>query len=410
MDIVVATLREALGILKPAVPRKPTLAILKNILVKDGLVMATDMESMVSVNLPEATETFLLPYEDVLKTLQYVPGHEYLKMEAKGRNILLSWSDGNATFPTGDPEDYPAIPDLEVKTETALDGDALIPALRSVLPYTATETARPVLNGVTVIFGKPVEVAAGDGYRMAHIVLPIEFLGDYVTVLPAGSVTTLIHVYEKTPRTPPRGECLIPIVMAKKQIQVALDGKRGLRVIFGQTASVIIKLLEGSPPDWLKVIPKEAPILQVRLFASEFALAVHRVSNIARQGEGIVRLEFQDSSAKISAKSEGHEVSANISVLEAIGTPSRFGINVEYLTAYLKDKDSIVTMSWTGKMAPVALDHSKNPKVLIMPMVVADWTKEDHIDQSSPPATETSAETSSGPEKAKRSKRGRGKK
>jgi len=39
MEIRVATLREVLGILKPAVPRKPTLTILNNVLVKDGQLM-----------------------------------------------------------------------------------------------------------------------------------------------------------------------------------------------------------------------------------------------------------------------------------------------------------------------------------------------------------------------------------
>lgn len=368
MEIQVARLREVLGILKPAVPRRPTLTILSNVMVKEGQAIATDLDSMVILSLPEANEPFLFPYTDVLKMLQYVPGHEYLTMLAKRGKLTLSWSEGSATFPTSNIDEFPSIPDFEIKTEAAIDGDTFMPALQSVLPYTATGTERPVLNGVTVIFGGPIEVAAGDGFRMAHVVLPLQFPGNHITIIPSDAVSTLMHVWEKTPRTPPRADALMPIIMAKRQIQVALDGERGLRMVFGPTATVIVKLVEGNPPTWLKLIPKEEPILQVKLFAREFETAVRRVSNVANQGIGIVRLQFTDGAATVSAKHDGHSVSANIAVLDAEGTPNRVALNVGYLIDYLKNKDGIVSMAWTGGTAPVAFQHSKSPKVLIMPM------------------------------------------
>ena len=383
MEIRVATLRGVLGILKPAVPHKTNLEILKNVLVKDGQVMATDMDSMVIINVPEADETFLLPYADVLKMIQYVPGHDYLKMSAKRGKLSLSWPDGNATFPCQNVEEFPPIPEFEVKAEATLDGDTFIPALNSALPYVATGGDRPVLNGVTVVFGEPIEVAAGDGFRLAHIVLPLRFPEEHVTILPSGAVSTLMHVWEKTPRTPPRGDSLVPIVMSKRQIQIALDGKRGLRAVCGSTASVIIKLVQGEPPVWLKLIPKDEPVLQVQLFAREFDTAVRRVSNVAHQGSGVVRLQFNDDAATVSAKAGVHEVSANISVLEAKGTPNCVGLNIRYLTDYLRDKDGILTLSWTGNTAPVSFQHGKSPKVLIMPMEV-EWGGKQPAAQAEP--------------------------
>ena len=385
MEIQVAQLREALGILKPAVPRKPTLDILKNVLVKEGQVVATDLASMVILSLPEADESFLLPYPDVLKMLQYVPGHEYLKMHTKRGKLTLSWSEGSATYPTQALEEFPSIPDFEVKDEADIDGDTFIPALLSALPYIATGTDRPVLNGVTVLFGSPIEVSAGDGFRMAHIVLPLQFPGEQATVIPSGAVSTLIYVMEKTPRPPPQGDTLVPIVMAKRHIRVALDGKRGLRVVFGPTASVIVKLVEGSPPAWLKLIPKEEPVLKVQLFAREFETAVRRVSNVAHQNKGIVRLQFQDGTATVSARADGQEVAAKITVLDMKGEPNRLALNANYLIEYLRNKDGIVSMSWTGDTAPAAFQHSKSPKVLIMPML-AEWGDE-------PPVAQAESET-----------------
>ena len=372
MKIRVEQLRNILGIVKPAVPRKPTLDILTNVLVKDGQLMATDLDSMVIVDMPEADEPFLLPYAEVLKMIKYVLGNEYLEIHAKRGKLTLSWSAGEATYPMKDFKDFPPIPDFKVKDEADIDGDTFIPALNSALPYAATGTDRPVLNGVTVQFGGPIEISAGDGFRMAHIILPAEFPAEYTTVIPAGAITTLVHVMAKTPRTPPQGEALVDILMAKMQLRVALDGKRGMRVGFGPSVTVIVKLVDGSPPAWLKLIPKDEPILKAQFLAREMETAVRRVSDVAHQNNGIVRLLFQDGAGTVSAQADGREVSAKISVLDLQGAPNRLALNVGYLTEYLKDKEGIVTLSWTGGSAPISFQHSKSPKVIIMPMYV-EW-------------------------------------
>ena len=399
MEIQVARLRETLGILKPAVPRNPSLEILKNVLVKDGQLMATNLDSMVIINMPEADQSFLLPYMEVVEMLSYVPGHEYLNIQAKRGKMTLSCSGSHATYPTKDLEEFPAIPEFEVKDEADVDGDTFIPALSAALPYVATGTDRPVLNGVTVQFGGPIEVSAGDGFRMAHIVLPLQFPAEYTTILPANAVSTLVHVMDKTPRTPPMGDALIPIVLAKRQLQVALDGKRGLRVGFSPTVSVIIKLVEGTPPAWLKLIPKDEPIFTAQLFARELETAVRRVRDVARQNSGIVRMEFNDNNATVSAKADSREVSANISVLASQGAPNRFALNVKYLIEYLKGKENIVSLAWTGGKAPVSLHHTKSPKVLIMPME-AKWDKDLLAAQ-----TETPTEDGSKPKKQPKGKK-----
>lgn len=406
MEIQVTRLREILGILKPAVPRKTALDVLKNVLVKEGQVVATDLDSMVILAVPEADESFLLPYSDVLKMLQYVPGHEYLTLHAKRGKLTLTWSDGEATYPTSNVGDFPDIPDFEAKVQADIDGDTFIAALTSALPYVATDSSRPVLNGVTVLLGEPIEVNAGDGFRMAHIVLPLLFPGEHIIILPPDAVRTLVHVMDKTPRPPPQGDALVPLMLAKRQIGVALDEKSGLKIVFGPTASVIVKLVEGNPPAWLKLIPKDKPVLEAQLFARELETAARRVSSVAHQNNGIVRLQFIDGSATVSAKADGQEVSAKISVLDLQGAPNRFALNIDYLTEYLRNKDSIVSLSWTGGMSPIVLHHSKSPKVLIMPMT-AEWGDELPVSQAEPEAAPEAAPeaTTSKPQKQRGKKK-----
>jgi len=417
VEIRVEQLRNILDIVKPTVPRKTKLPILKNALVKDGKLMATDLESMVIIDVPEVDEAFLLPYAEVLKMLKYVPGYEKLQVHPKNGNLELSWSEGEATYPMDKVKNFPVIPDFEVKDEADIDGDIFIPALASALPYAATESTRPVLNGVTVQFGGPIEIGAGDGYRMANIVLPAQFPTEYTAILPSAAVTTLVHVMAKTPRTPPQGQVLTDIILAKRQIRVALDGKKGLRVAFAPNVSVIVKLIEGSPPAWFKLAPKDEPILKVQFFARDLETAVRRVSDVAHQNKGIVRLQFQDGTGKVSARTDDREVAAKIPLMDMQGEPNRLALNVGYLTEYLKDKEGIVTMSWTGGKTPASFHHSKGPKVLIMPMQ-ANWDEKKSSDKAELEAVaeapaETTAEAPAGaaPEaKTSKPKRQRAKK
>jgi len=372
MDIQVARFREVLGLLKPVIPRNPTLKVLTHVLIKDGKAVGTDMDTMVIVQVPEADIECLFPYTDVVKMLQYVQGLEYLHIEPRNGKVTMSWSDGSSTFSAGDPLDFPSLPEFVPTVEADIDIDTLIPAMYEALAFAATETSRPVLQGVTLVMGDEVAVAAGDGYRMAHKVLPLSFPQESINVVPAGSVNALKLLWDKTPRTPPASDSLIPIIVAKKQASVALDGKTGLRFVFGDSTTAIVKLVDGSPPDWLKLMPKKEPVLKASVMGSQLELAARRVLSVAMMGKKIVRLVFNDDSVTVSAKYDDQEIESTIEVLVSKGAPNKVGLDVSYLLEYLKGKEGLVTLSWESRGTPLLFNHQNTPTVLIMPMNV-DW-------------------------------------
>lgn len=372
MDIQVARFREVLGLLKPVIPRKTTLPVLTHVLLKDGKAVATDMDTMVIVQVPEADIDCLIPYLDVVNMIQYIQGLEYLHIETKKGMVTLSWTDGKSTFLTKDVEDFPSLPDFVPAVEALIDIDTLIPAMTEALAFAAKEVDRPVLNGITIVMGETVAVAAGDGFQMAYKELPLSFPQESTFVVPSSSVAALKVLWEKTPRTPPTSDALIPVIMAKKEAMIALDEKRGLRFVFGDSTTAIVKLLDGSPPAWIKLIPKEDPVLQVSLMGSQLELAVRRVLKLAMEGSKAVRMQFNDGALTISAKHEGQEGESTVKVLASQGDPNKVGLNATFLLDYLKGKEGIVTISWGNDAAPIAFKHQKSPTVLIMPMKV-DW-------------------------------------
>jgi DNA polymerase III sliding clamp (beta) subunit (PCNA family) len=394
LEIKVSKLREVMDLMKPVVPKKPTVKSVACLSLGNGKAVATDLETMVIANLPEAKEPMLLPYASIAEMLKYVPGNETLKVEEKSKKIYLSWNGGNASYPTEDPMDFPIMPELPVRADGLVDGDILVAAMLAALPYTATDTTRPVLSGVTLVLGTPIEVAAGDGFRMSHQVLGLSFPLEEKIIVPAHGVAILDHVFAKTPRTPPTtADSLIKVVTAKRQLRVALIGDNKLRLDFGTTASVVINLIVGKPPEWLALIPKGEPVLQSQIFSPQLEAAAKRVRTIAKDGSDIVRLEFTEGKLKVSARGDDQEISATMDTLHTHGEPGRTALNQKYLLGYLSGKQGIVIFSKYTDTGPVVFEYQKSPRVLIMPMAV-QWSDEAPPAEKAEPPAEATNETS----------------
>jgi DNA polymerase III sliding clamp (beta) subunit (PCNA family) len=376
MEIRVTKLQEAVDLVKPAVPKKPTLKVASYLRLGEGKVIATDLETMIIANLLEAKEPMLLPYFSIAETLKYIPGSNTLKVELKGKMIFLSWNGGSASYPTEDVADYPVLPEMTARAEGLVDGDTLIAAMVAALPYVATDTTRPVLSGITLVLGTPIEIAAGDGFRMSHQVLGLSFPLEEKIIIPAHAVAILSHVFWKTPRTPPpTAGSLVQVVTAKRQLRMSVIGDNKLRLDFGTSASVVMNLIMGKPPEWLALIPKGEPILQSQLFAPQLEAAVKRVRDIARDGSGIVRMEFADGKLKVSARGEDQEISSTIDTILTHWEPGRTAINQSYLLDFVSGKQGIVSVSKYTDVGPVVFEYQKSHRVLIMPMAV-QWSDE----------------------------------
>jgi DNA polymerase III sliding clamp (beta) subunit (PCNA family) len=345
----------------------------------------------------------LLPYSSIAEMLKYVPGSDILKVELKGKMVFLSWSNGSASYPTEDFADFPILPELNARAEGLIDGDILIPAMLAALPYTAEDNTRPVLSGVTVVLGTPIEIAAGDGFRMCHKALGLSFPLEEKIIIPRQGVAMLDHVFAKTPRTPPAtAASLVKVVTAKRQLRMSIIGENKLRLDFGTSASVVINLIAGKPPEWLALIPKGEPMLQSQIFAPQLEAAVKRVRIIAKEGNDAVRMEFADGKLKVSAKGGDQEISTTIDTVHTQGDATRIAINQKYVLGYVSGKQGIITFSKYTESGPAVFEDQRSPRMIVMPMVVT-WGDEPVITKEEPeaaaadetPDTETTEESES---------------
>jgi DNA polymerase III sliding clamp (beta) subunit (PCNA family) len=370
MQIRVERLREALDLLKPAVSgKKAALPITQNVLLKDGSMMATNLEIWVTLDMPEAEEACLIPHKAVSELLKHVPGSELLTITVKRRALDLSWDGGGATYDVDQPDDYPPVPEVQVTAEGNLDGDRLVKALAEAIPYCSTDEKRPVLCGVTLFLGKQVAVGASDGYRMTYQELPLGFPSEETAIIPSHIVKVLDHLWGKAPSLPPLASSLIEQVTARRQLSLALGNGR-LKITFGRV-TVFAQLIQGTPPSYVELFPKEAEVVsQAHIFAPEFEHAVQRVKDIARDTKDIIRLTWNEAALTMAAMSEDKGKVETKVPLVGEGTPGKVALNVSYLLDYLRSKQGVITIGVKDEQSPVLLRHSSSPLVLIMPMVV----------------------------------------
>jgi DNA polymerase III sliding clamp (beta) subunit (PCNA family) len=394
VEIQTTKLLELMALMKPVISKKTKLEIAKYIRVGEGKAIATDLETMVITDLSEAKEPMLLPFSDLSDVLKYIPSGK-LQLEVDHKTLSLVWENGSATYPTMDAAEYPVLPEMETVGQGSLNGDLLIPAIESALPYAADDDTRPVLAGVTVILNNPVAVAAGDGFRMSHQPLNMSFPSEEIIILPRHSAYLLGYVFTKTPRTPPSdADNLISVVTAKKRVYVTLlkkDDSRKARFDFGST-SVVVNLVAGSSPDFVKLIPEGDPIMQSQVFAPQLEAMVNRAKAVAKDGSNAVRLEFADGKLNVSAYGGGREIKAAMDVLVTQGEPYRFGISYPYLLEFLKDKKGIISIAQYTDTGPVVFEYGSPQRILIMPMAIK-WDEKPGMDDKTEDIKEEVEET-----------------
>jgi len=366
----VGALRNAMQLLSPVVPKKPTIKALSNVLLQDGRLMATNMEVAVAIDIPEAEGSCLLPISSVLGLIKYVPSHELLTIEQGGTQLKLSWNGGSASYTTDKIEDYPQLPEVKKDVVCTVEGDILVTALSEMTTYCATDTQRPVLAGVALTMGDSVDLAAGDGYRAACKTLRITIPpGEDIkaVIIPAATIGLLQTLWEKGPRAVGKADSLVEMLTSKGKLDLAF-GKNHFSVRFGSVV-MVSQLIGGTAVDFKKLIPQDPP-MEIRIFAPDLELAINRVKKAA--GSNIVRLAWQEGSMEVSAINSDND-KINVSMpIHGNGDSGRVAIDLNYLLAYLKGKTGLVTMGVKDESSVVTFRYPSSPDVAMMPMK-AQW-------------------------------------
>ena len=358
---------------RTAVVKEPAWPILHNILLQDGQAIATDLELGVMVDLPEVVGQYLLPFKQVSKLLAYVPGNDEVTIEMLGKNVSLKWPDGSASFEADDPKDYPVIPQIKPVIKHEISADLVVPNLVTMLDYCAESAERPTLSGVSLFLGDQLEIAAGDGFRMAYKTLPASLPpgdGLKTVILPAKAIDILEHLWRKAPRPVPNDgsiQSVVDMVTNKGLMQVEISPIL-FKAQFG-IVTLLCKTIQGTPPNFKALIPTTAEQNEFQLMAPDLERALGSLAISAKEGIGAVRMIWDAGKLKLSAEGGADNVETTIPV-HTLNGGGRIAIHIKYLREYIKGKTGLLTVKVTTPTAPVVFRYSQAPLVAMMPMQV----------------------------------------
>ena len=372
MQVQVEKLRQALRLLEPVVPSKPTLPILKYVWLGEGKAVATDLEAAITISgLGAPTDVPLcLPYDTLVKLLASVPGHLVATITPDSKRATITAGQTEASLATMPSLDYPPIPNPTPTHVAAVDGDALVRALATVLPYAAgKDDKRPVLETVCLTPGETPEAATADGFRLAWEPLLVKLPGEKNLLIPTGAVRALANLWRHAPKPPELEGVATPAQIATAKRLVRLEYTADvLRVSFGEV-SLLTKLVQGTFPDYRQLIPQGG--MEVEFDASDLLRACKGMVRVAKEGSGIFRLSWGNGYLKVEARAEDvGTLSATIPA--ACGGEGRIAFNAGYLMEYLKGKEGMVSFAWTSSQAPCRFSYRGVSNLALMPMFVKD--------------------------------------
>jgi DNA polymerase-3 subunit beta len=366
-------LAKGLSIVGRAVAARSTLPITANVLIAtdEGRIKlaATNLEialsSWIGAQVEEAG-SITVPARLLIDFVNSLPNEKIeLTLAPRSRTLKLICARNQATMAGIDADDFPPIPSVEDGGSVQLDPQELRLAITQAAIAAATDDSRPVLTGVDLkIDGNEVTLAAADGFRLSvrRLQLDKPVKEPVEVIVPARALVELNRLLPD--ETDP--------------VELTFNATRTQALFRLKNAELVAQLIQGTFPNYAQLIPDEHTS-RVVIDAAEFLRETRIASIFARDGSGIVRLQFQPGEDVapgrmiISARAE--EVGDNMGELDATieGEPDKIAFNGRYLQDFLQVVEAgrvVLEMngaSRQGVLRPVGDERFVH---VLMPMVV----------------------------------------
>ena len=288
-------------------------------------------------------------------------GSEVVMSIEEGENeIILKCGRSKFNLSTLRTDDFPVISDNDLSTNFVLSADELIRVIDKTKFAVSNEETRYYLNGIFLHVpnsdNQKLRAVATDGHRLAQAEIPI-----------------------------PEGASNMPgIILPRKavgEIRKLTDGTDGIiKVIISNTKAQFVfpnsilttKLIDGSFPDYQRVIPKEN-LNKLLVSNQEFSKAIDRVSTVSLEKSRAVKLSLNNNLLSLNVNShdlgnasEDLEIDYNYDNLE-IGFNSKYLLDI---TSQIQGKEIQILLSDSASPALITDPDQDGVIFVLMPMRV----------------------------------------
>ncbi len=367
-----STLSSKLSILSKVIMSKNSMPILEGFLfdVKDGqlTLTASDSENVMrsTCELAESdgNGSFVVSSNTILDAMRELPEQPLVfEVDTIQYTVKVYYQNGMYNFTAQNAEEYPQTQPLpnDVTTIT-FDSGKLLANINRTLFATATETLRPVMNGIYFdITPEYTAIVASDGCKLVR--------NRCFTVK---NETPAAFILPKKPAT------LLKNVLSKDGGDVIIQFNDRNAVINFADGVLICRLIEGRYPNYNSVIPKENPN-HLRIDRKTFISALRRVMPFASESSELVKFKVDATQVELSSEDIDFSTSAKEDLIcDYDGIPMAIGFKGPALTEILNSIDSddviieLADPSRAGVVVPADQPDQEEVLMLIMPTLLND--------------------------------------
>lgn len=362
-SILRENLLKPLQLVQSVVEKRQTALILGNVLLDlEGNLLrlsATDLEMEMTVTVPgvsgERDGRATVSARKLMDICRASSEGALVRAQIDGDRIAISSGRAKFFLATLPASDFPVMPLVRLDGKVSTSQTSLRALVAGTYFAMAQQDVRYYLNGTLLEFGTDsIRLVATDGHRLS--------VGE-IQRSETGSFTRSVIVPRKT------------VIELQKLLDSSADeaklelGSDQLSVRLGEVL-LRSKLIEGSFPDYEKVIPKGHPGMVV---VNRGALlgALGRAAILSSERLRSVRIEVSNGQIKVSARNSDNEESDEIVEVEYSGQNVEIGFNSSYLMEALDAiSDEEVQMQLKDSSSSVLLQglNSAAFRYVVMPM------------------------------------------
>ncbi|MBI5957847.1 MAG: DNA polymerase III subunit beta [Chloroflexi bacterium] len=356
VSVLQENLHKGLSIVSRAIPSRPTLPILANVMIATDdarlQLSATNLELGITAWIGAKVEqagAITVPARTLQELVGTLPPERVdMDMDIRTLTMRLRCGAKSANIKGMDAAEYPLIPEFDAERAVPVNARAFKEMVDQVGFAAAKEDNRPILTGVLLRFeGDTLTMAAADGYRLAVRTTQLEFgVGDQKIeplIVPARALNEVARI----------------ISDEDDEVMIGLPDNRGQVMFSLKTVLVVSQLIEGKFPDYEAIIPRSHQT-QILAYTDDLLAACKSSEVFAKDSANTARILIEPSTVpntpgRITVAGKSQEKGDAEAPIDASidGQAVEVAFNIRYLIDVLNViREEQVVLETSGPTSP----------------------------------------------------------
>lgn len=348
MKIQKSELAAKLNKIKGVVPNKTTNSVLQGILVKDGYLIANNMEMTVKAKIEGMDgECFIIP-ERAFDLISNLPDGEVDITVAANNTITIKADKIKNKYQTMDPEQFPIVATQDENELMTIKAETLMESMKRVSYAIAIKGSNAIMTSMCLqATGGQLNFVGLDGHVLAWD--RIEYDGEFEMLIPKGTVDKLKSVG------------------LSGDVQIRRSNTSA--VFITEEFEIYTRLVEGNYLKYQTMF-KDMPLHTV-ISRVELLDAMTR-AKMCTEEKSPVKFELEESQLNISIKDNITDYHETVDLQEKIAEPIKIGFDAKLVLETLKAFDcDNVGISFGGPKMPMIVEAEDSDfKAIVLPVVI----------------------------------------